>query len=310
MSVKEKKLKVTSNVPKPTLKQRLEPFWFLLPFIIGVGLFTLYPLVNVFLMSFKEGYKFLTGAFSSWGLKNYEYVLNDKYFIQSMGNTFKYVLVVVPISTIISILIANLLNQKIKGMAIFHTAYFLPLVTSVTAVGLTWKFMFNYDYGIINWLLSSVGIEKIKWLTETSKNFAALAIYGIWSMLPFTIILLLSGLQNIDEKYYTAARVDGAKDATLFFRITVPLLAPTIGLTMIVNSISGFKVFNELFPLFNGSPGVAYNLFTVVYYIFYQFRGITPPKYGRAAAAAVILFGVIFIFTMIQLWIQRKWKHY
>ena len=310
MSVKEKKLKVTSNVPKPTLKQRLEPFWFLLPFIIGVGLFTLYPLVNVFLMSFKEGYKFLTGAFSSWGLKNYEYVLNDKYFIQSMGNTFKYVLVVVPLSTIISILIANLLNQKIKGMAIFHTAYFLPLVTSVTAVGLTWKFMFNYDYGIINWLLSSVGIEKIKWLTETSKNFAALAIYGIWSMLPFTIILLLSGLQNIDEKYYTAARVDGAKDATLFFRITVPLLAPTIGLTMIVNSISGFKVFNELFPLFNGSPGVAYNLFTVVYYIFYQFRGITPPKYGRAAAAAVILFGVIFIFTMIQLWIQRKWKHY
>ena len=310
MSVKEKKLKVTSNVPKPTLKQRLEPFWFLLPFIIGVGLFTLYPLVNVFLMSFKEGYKFLTGAFSSWGLKNYEYVLNDKYFIQSMGNTFKYVLVVVPLSTIISILIANLLNQKIKGMAIFHTAYFLPLVTSVTAVGLTWKFMFNYDYGIINWLLSSVGIEKIKWLTETSKNFAALAIYGIWSMLPFTIILLLSGLQNIDEKYYTAARVDGAKDTTLFFRITVPLLAPTIGLTMIVNSISGFKVFNELFPLFNGSPGVAYNLFTVVYYIFYQFRGITPPKYGRAAAAAVILFGVIFIFTMIQLWIQRKWKHY
>ena len=310
MSVKEKKLKVTSNVPKPTLKQRLEPFWFLLPFIIGVGLFTLYPLVNVFLMSFKEGYKFLTGAFSGWGLKNYEYVLNDKYFIQAMGNTFKYVLVVVPISTIISILIANLLNQKIKGMAIFRTAYFLPLVTSVTAVGLTWKFMFNYDYGIVNWLLSTVGIEKIKWLTETSKNFAALAIYGIWSMLPFTIILLLSGLQNIDEKYYTAARVDGAKDTTLFFRITVPLLAPTIGLTMIVNSISGFKVFNELFPLFNGSPGVAYNLFTVVYYIFYQFRGITPPKYGRAAAAAVILFGVIFIFTMIQLWIQRKWKHY
>ena len=173
MSVKEKKLKVTSNVPKPTLKQRLEPFWFLLPFIIGVGLFTLYPLVNVFLMSFKEGYKFLTGAFSGWGLKNYEYVLNDKYFIQAMGNTFKYVLVVVPISTIISILIANLLNQKIKGMAIFHTAYFLPLVTSVTAVGLTWKFMFNYDYGIVNWLLSTVGIEKIKWLTETSKNFAA-----------------------------------------------------------------------------------------------------------------------------------------
>ncbi len=310
MSVKEKKLKVTSNVPKPTLKQRLEPFWFLLPFIIGVGLFTLYPLVNVFLMSFKEGYKFLTGAFSSWGLKNYEYVINDKYFIQAMGNTFKYVLVVVPISTVISIIIANLLNQKIKGMAIFHTAYFLPLVTSVTAVGLTWKFMFNYDYGIINWLLSTVGIEKIKWLTETSKNFSALAIYGVWSMLPFTIILLLSGLQNIDEKYYTAAKVDGAKDTTLFFRITVPLLAPTIGLTMIVNTISGFKVFNELFPLFNGSPGVAYNLFTVVYYIFYQFRGLTPPKYGRAAAAAVILFAVIFIFTMIELWIQRKWKHY
>jgi len=295
--------------PKPTWKDYAEPLMYLAPFLFGVIIFTLYPIVNVFLMSFKENFKYLTGSFDGWGIANYQYVLNDQYFHQAMKNTFGYVLVVVPTSTALAIMIANLLNQKLKGSAIFQTAYFLPMVTSVTAVGLTWKFMFNYDYGIINFLLTAVGLDKVRWLTEVYNNFPALCIYGIWNILPFTIILLLSGLQNIDEKHYTAARVDGAKDLRIFFRITIPLLAPTIGLVLIVNSISAFKVFNELFPLFQG-PGIAYNLFTVVYYIFYQFRGITPPRYARAAAGAIVLFVVILIFTAIQMLVQKKWKHY
>jgi multiple sugar transport system permease protein len=136
------------------------------------------------------------------------------------------------------------------------------MVTSITAVGLVWKWLFNYDYGLINYLLSIFGISAVNWLNNPAYNLAALIIYSIWSMLPFTIILLLAGFQNVDPQYYTAARVDGAKSSKIFFRITLPLLAPTIGLTMIINMISASKVFTELFPLFNGKPGSAYSLYT------------------------------------------------
>ena len=171
--------------------------------------------------------------------------------------------------------------------------------------------MFNADYGMINFVLSWVGIEPIKWLTAAKWNIWALIIYGIWSILPFTIILLLSGLQNIDETYYTVARVDGAKQGRIFFRITVPLLAPTISLVLIINSISSAKVFNDLFPLFNGSPGVFNNLETAVYYIYkYAFASGGAMDMGRAAAASIVLFFILFALTMMQLFIQRKWKHY
>lgn len=116
--------------------------------------------------------------------------------------------------------------------------------------------MFNYDYGLINYALSLFGVSPVNWLNDPHYNLAALIIYGIWSMLPFTIILLLSGFQNINPQYYTAARIDGASSGRIFRRITVPLLAPTLGLTMIVNVISASKVFSELFPLFNGNPGL------------------------------------------------------
>lgn len=300
--------KVHEDGPKRTLKQMIEPYIYLLPFAFGIVVFTLYPLINVVLMSFKNNYDFMTRSFSGWGIDNYLYVLNDSYFHQALGNTFKYVFIVIPISMCLSILLANLLNQKIKGSAIFQTAFFLPMVTSTTAVGLTWRFMFNNNNGIINGLLGLFGIAPINWLQIASNNFFALCVYGIWAILPFTIILLLSGLQNIDPLYYTAAKVDGASSTRIFFRITIPLLAPTIFLVMCINTISTFKVFNDLFPLFSG-PGIANNLFTAVYYIYYQFRVTRPPRYGRAAAAAVILFLIIFVMTMIQKWVEKKTKY-
>ena len=144
------------------------------------------------------------------------------------------------------------------------------------------------------------------WLEKASYSIPALVIFGIWNILPFTIILLLSGLQNIDPQYYTAARVDGSKGLRIFLRITVPLLAPTIFLVCIVNTISCFKVFSELYPLFNGKPGPFNNLYTVVYYIRYAM--MENRKYGIAAAAALVLFLFIFVFTMVQLLLQKKTK--
>ena len=295
-------MKLCSKIPFT----KTEPFLYLLPFFLGILIFTLYPVINVFLLSFKEEYSYLRNSYEGWGLENYRAVLSDKKFLQAIKNTVLYVLFVVPISTAISIFFAYFLNSKIKGIGLFQTAFFMPMVTSVTAVGLVWRLMYNKQYGIINYVLSIFGIEKIGWVVDSFWSLAALIIFGIWNILPFTIILLISGLQNINEIYYTAAKVDGAKPLKIFFRITVPMLSPTIFLVCIVNTISSFKVFSELYPLFNGKPGPYYNLYTVVYFIRYAM--MEKREYGYAAAAAVILFLFIMIFTFIQLTIKRQMK--
>lgn len=291
---------------KKMIKDKLEPFFYLFPFMLFLIVFTIYPVINVFTLSFKENFSYLRGIYDGIGLTNYHEVLTDDKFRQALLNTFLYVLCVVPVSTAIATFTAYLLNHKIKGIAIFQTAYFMPMVTSITAVGLIWRLMYNQKYGIFNYILSLFGIEKIGWLTESRWSLLALVIFGIWNILPFTIILLLSGLQNIDEIYYTAAKVDGAKSGKIFFRITVPLLSPTIFLVSIMNTISSFKVFSELYPLFNGKPGPYFNFYTVVYYIRYAM--MEKRKYGYAAAAAVILFFCIMIFTFIELFFKNKNK--
>lgn len=304
--MKKQKLPADRELENRSFFSKIEPYLYLLPFFLGILFFTLYPVINVVTMSFKEGYSHLSRNFDQWGMANYQAVLNDPRFAQAIKNTVQYVLLVVPISTAISVVVAYLLNQKLRFSALFQTAYFLPMVTSVTAVGLAWKLMYNKNFGIINYILSFFGIDKIPWLENAAWSIPALVIFGVWNILPFTIILLLSGLQNIDPQYYTAARVDGAKGLRIFGRITVPLLAPTIFLVCIVNTISCFKVFSELYPLFNGKPGPFNNLYTVVYYIRYAM--MEGRKYGVAAAAALILFLFIFVFTMAQLLLQKKTK--
>lgn len=293
---------------KITIKTFTKPLLFLTPFLIGVIIFTIYPFFNVLFISFKENYKVLTHEYSSIGFTNYSIVLSDPTFISALKNTSFYALAVVPISLVLSIIIACFLNSKIKFKGLFQTVYFLPMVTSVTAVGLAWKWLFNFDYGIINYLISLFGAKGINWLNDPRYALTSLIIYGIWSMIPFTVILILSGLQNINTQYYTAAKVDGAKPMDIFFRITLPLLAPTIGLVTIINTISASKVFQELFPLFSGQPGPAYSLYTVIYYIYDTFY--VKWKLGLAAASAMILFIIVLIFTSIQLYIQRNWKNY
>lgn len=302
--MKKKKQSADAELGERSLFSRIEPFLYLLPFFLGIAVFTLYPVVNVVLMSFKEGYSHLTRSFTQWGVANYQAVLRDPKFAQAIGNTVKYVVCVVPISTCIAVVVAYLLNQKLRFSALFQTAYFLPMVTSITAVGLAWKLMYNKNFGIINYILSFLGVDKIPWLENAAWSIPALVIFGVWNILPFTIILLLSGLQNIDPQYYTAARVDGSSGVRIFLRITVPLLAPTIFLVCIVNTISCFKVFSELYPLFNGKPGPFNNLYTVVYYIRYAM--MENRKYGVAAAAALVLFLFIFVFTMVQLALQKR----
>ncbi len=291
--------------------RKFEPLIYIVPFILGLSLFTIYPIINVVFMSFKNGYR-LSGAYTGWGVDNYVSVITNEQFQSSIKNTFIYVITVVPIATVLSILIANLLNQKIKGIAFFHTAFFLPMVTSSIAVGISFRYIFEERFGVLNYLLGFFGIGPIDWLGATAGvapyNMLTVIIFGIWNMMPFTIILLLSGLQNIDPMYYTAAKVDGADTQTIFRRITLPLLTPTIFLTMIVNMISAFKVYNDVIPFWGGKAGaLGTNLYTIVYWIKETFY--TKLRLGQAAAASIILFLIIFAFTMLQRWVQSKFKY-
>ena len=304
--------------------QAIEPFDYLLPFLVGVGVFTLYPMIRVLIMSFQENYKLTgnnLGTATGWGLGNYNFILNGMgktQFMRALRNTALFVLFTVPITAAIAIVVAHLLNRKSKLNSLFQTAYFMPMVTTATAVGLVWRWMFNTQNGLINALINFFtqffgAPNNINWLqsgaADHAISMAVLIIYGVWSSLPFTIILLLSGLQNIDDSLYTVAKVDGSKPARIFFRITVPLLSPTIGLVLIINSISAFKVYTDVFVLWNGSPQ-DYQMETVAWYIFNNIQTADGThSLGIAAAAAMVLFVIIFVFTMLQKFLQRKWVY-
>ena len=277
---------------------------FIGPFMVGILLFTIYPFINAFLMSFKENYSILKDTFSAWGLANYRKVFNDPIFLSGLKMTVKYVVIVVPISLIISIIIAVMLNSTKYFKAVLQTAYFMPLVTSTAAISLVFRFIFANEGGLVNKIITSMGHAQINFLGTNTWSEFVLYIFGIWNILPFTIIILLAGLQNIDPQYYTAAKVDGAKTLDIFTNITVPLLSPTIALVAIVNSISAFKIFDYVFQLYN-KPGPGYNLYTIIYYIYEKFGG-TKPQYGYAAAASIILFFIIAVFTLMQRVLQKK----
>ena len=210
-----RKLRTRADGERVTFRTFAEPGLFLLPFFIGLLVFTVYPFINVILLSFRQDYSLMTGEFSGIGLGNYAEIFHDANFLNGLRNTALYVLFVVPIVTVLSLFLASLLNSCTKLQGLFQTCYFLPMVTSVTAVGLVWKWMFNYDYGLINYALSLFGVSPVNWLNDPHYNLAALIIYGIWSMLPFTIILLLSGTstRSITRPRASTVRPPGAFSA-------------------------------------------------------------------------------------------------
>ncbi len=288
-----------------TVKTFLTPLLYLAPFIVVVSVFMIYPMITVFLNSFLEDYNYLANTYSGMGLGNFAALFQDKEFLLALKNTFLYVFFVVPIATVLALAVAILLNQKLKGSSFFQFIYFLPMVTAMIAVGVVWKWMYHYDYGLINYFLGVLGIEPVRWMENPQMALAALVIYGIWGKLPFTIILFLSGLQTIGEQYYTAAKADGAGPAKILFRITLPLLSPTVALVLIINIIHTSKVFNEVFALFNGKPGPGYSLYTVVFYIYENFYN--KMEVSIACAAALVLFLIVFVMTLLQMAIQKWW---
>lgn len=268
---------------------------FLLPALIVIGIFNVLPLIKTFIMSFQKG---TLNNLTLNGFKNYEIVLKDPKFHTALGNTAIFAFVVVPVGLIISMFIAITIYERIKHKDIFETIFFIPYLTSVIAVGIVFRFLLNGEYGFINYILGLFNVGPINFLDDPNMSMITLVIFGIWSGLAFNIIILLSGLRNIDKSYYKVADMFGATKVEQFFRITLPQMIPIITFLLMVNFISAFKVYAQVFAIFNGKAGIADSATTAVFYIFNKFY--VENRYGQGMAAAVILFGLILIFTLIQ----------
>ncbi|MFN4190942.1 MAG: carbohydrate ABC transporter permease [Pseudothermotoga sp.] len=230
-------------------------------------------------------------------------------FIKAIYNTLYYVILSVPTTIALALVIALLLNSNIKLRAFFRTAYFIPFVTSVVAISLVWRWIFDDAYGLLNYLLSFLRINKIAWLKDERWTIPTIAIVSIWKTVGYDAVILLAGLQNIDKSYYEAAQVDGATTWDRFIHITWPLLSPTTFFLLIVSLISSFKVFTEIYVLYSGLPGPYNNSgMTMVYYVFDRFY--VQQRMGLACAAAYVLFAIILIFTGLQFWLSRKTVEY
>ncbi|MCD8022424.1 MAG: sugar ABC transporter permease [Lachnospiraceae bacterium] len=285
-------------------KKSWKGYAYLAPAMIIMLVFTIYPLIKAVGMSFCKNYSMVYGTYDSIGLSNYQALFADKVFMKALRNTTIYVVFVVPLSIIISLIIAVLLNSKIKCQGLFQTIFFLPYVTSTIAIGIVWNWIFNSNYGLLNYILGLFGIEAIPWLNSTDYALTALIIFSIWKSLAFDILIFLAGLQTVSPDLYNAARVDATPRLRVFTKITVPGIMPMIVYAMIMGVINAFKVYNEVFALFKSSAGPANSAITVVYYIYDKFYN--SANYGLAAAAAVVLFVIILVLTLVQRAISDK----
>ena len=293
---------------KASLKSTAKAALYLLPMLVITITFNIWPIINSFLMSLYTKYDFYTDKVSAWGFDNFVYLWNDPDFHLAVRNTLVFVVGVVPITVILSLIIALLLNQVKIISGFFRTVYFLPFVTSTVAIAMVWNWMFHSNYGLINYFMGWFGIHPINWLTDPHYALLALIIMSIWKSLGFNIILFLVGLNNIDHGYYEAAEIDGVNARQRFWNITIPILSPITFLVSVNGIIGSFKVFDEIFALFQGTPGPGKADLTIVYYLYQKFY--TEYKYPIAAASGVVLFFLILLVTLVQLWYSRKHVHY
>lgn len=283
-------------------------FWgylLIMPVFLGLMIFYIIPFFQNFYFSFTE-----IGLFggAKWvGLSNYKKIFNDEEFLRSLKNTLKYVIIAVPVGISISTVLAVLLNTKIKFKGFFRTVYFLPVIAMASASGAVWKWIYNKDFGLLNFVLSFFGLEKISWLNNPTTSLYAVVIVMIWMKIGYNMIILLAGLQSIPKSLYEAAEIDGASGIRQFFCITLPLLTPSLFFVGIMTLISTFQIFDIIYMMVSKSS-IAIDKSISVVYLFYRYAFEFNEK-GFAAAIAVMLFIIIIIITVIQFKIKKKWVH-
>ena len=291
----------------------LKGWLYLLPALLFLGFFMVYPLVDVFVYSFEEGYNSASQTFFGVGLYNYSYVLHDPYFLRALRNTFILVIITVPLSTIIALLISLGLNSITALKKFFQTVYFLPYVTNTLAVGLVFMILFKktaYTDGLANLVLSWFGKGPVDFIDGPywAKMFV-LCFYTIWVVMPFKVLILTSALASVNQDYYNAARVDGTSSFRIFRKITLPMISPMIFYLVITGFIGAFKAYSDAVALFGTNLNAA-GMNTIVGYVYDKLYGDGGGYPSYASAAAIILFAVVFTITMINLAISRKNVHY
>ena len=308
-------------------KQQWKAWLYLSPAIVLLLIFTVWPIINTVRLAFLEGYNALEatwGATYNVGIGNFVEVLQYKDFITCLKNTILLTVLTVPISTLLALLIAVALNSIKPLQKFLQTIFFLPYVTNSIAIGMVFAAMFNIiglrpdgsnadTWGIVNNIIMFFGGDPINWINAQSSyaaNIAVMTVYIIWNALPFKILILLGGLQSINKQYYDAARVDGTSRRRVFARITVPLLSPMLAYVIITGFIGGFKEYSSIVGIFGekmGPVGAPYSLNTMVGYIY---QVLPDTDYGVASAAALILFAIILVVTMINSAVSKRSVHY
>ena len=294
-------------------KRNLKGWLYLLPAMLFLGAFMVYPLIDVFIYSFEEGYNSASQSYFGVGLYNYLYVLNDPYFLQALKNTFILVFITVPISTGLALLISIGLNSIQKLRELFQTIYFLPYVTNTLAVGLVFMILFQqtpYSPGLVNTVLGWFGVEAVDFINGPYwAKMLVLCVYTVWVVLPFKILILTSALGSVNQTYYNAAKVDGTSKLRIFTRITMPMISPTVFYLVITGFIGAFKAYSDAVAIF-GTNLNASEMNTIVGYVYDMLYGNSGGYPSYASAAAIILFTIVLTITCINLLVSRKYVHY
>ena len=296
------------------MKQHNVKAWlYLLPAILFLGAFMVYPLIDVLVYSFEEGFNSASQRFFGVGLYNYSYVLHDPYFLQAVKNTFILVAVTVPVSTGLALLISVGLSSIRKLRELYQTVYFLPYVTNTLAVGLVFMILFKktpYTDGLANLVLGLFGVSPIDFIEGPyAARMFVLCFYTVWAVLPFKILILTSALAGVKKEYYQAARVDGTPRARIFWRITLPMISPILFYLVITGFIGAFKAYGDAVALF-GTDLNAAGMNTIVGYVYDMLYGEGGGYPSYASAAAIILFAIVLTVTCVNLLVSRKHVHY
>lgn len=295
---------------KVSKKERSEFLWgwaFVLPTIVGLIVLNIIPLIQTIYESF-----FKTGAFGKGnifiGFDNYIRMFSDHQVWQALINTFKYAVIEVPLSIVISILLAVLLNRKMKLRSFYRTIYFLPMVAAPAAVAMVWRWLYNSEFGLLNYIGGLLKQDQVNWVSNPKIAIIFIAIVGVWSIIGYNMVLFLSGLQEIPKDYYEAATIDGAGEVRKFFNITVPLISPTMFFVVVTRIIGALQVFDVVYMMIDKSNPALEKTQSLVY-LFYKYSFLQSEK-GYGAAIVVLLLVVILIITAFQMYAQKKWVHY
>ena len=294
-------------------KRNFKGWLYLLPAMLFLGIFMVYPLIDVFIYSFEEGYNSASQTYYGTGMYNYSYVLHDPYFLQAIRNTFILVVITVPLSTLLALLISVALSSVKALKKLFQTIYFLPYVTNTLAVGLVFMILFKktaYSDGLINLVLKLFGQGPVDFIDGPYwAKMLVLCIYTIWIVMPFKVLILTSALASVNQNYYNAARVDGTSRFRIFIRITLPMISPTVFYLIITSFIGAFKAYSDAVALF-GTDLNAAGMNTIVGYVYDMLYGNGGGYPSYASAAAILLFVIVLTITCINLLVSKKHVYY